>query len=415
MIHLIMPSGTKSMNSLVIAVRTANRPEILSRCISAAVEGCDVAQAAHWLVLDDSLPPDQAATQQVASSWQASGLRLSYIDRAVAAKIADSLVNGDLRQAFLCLTARDPACPTEAGRNLALIAALSLDSDVIVFLDDDMVHRHGEACFFHWCASARAAGPSLAAPRKRGIRDMAYLNRLEAVLDREDFARFIGEASLTADEQLWYSPANPLWKVESSSESQPAGRPQVLSGQFVALFSSRGDWLPFYDSDLNWTFLQSSLCETPLQKVSGIDVQHLPPSIGHLKAAAVVAELQATAITRALRQLLIRQGQSLSELAESLAEVLSSELRRELFSFLALRHMVTERAQATSDPNARAALSEIDHTLAEAAVGMKHLDARQAASAWAIEMASRREMLAKLRADRSAQDGIRRIVMRAIP
>ena len=403
------------MNSLVIAVRTANRPEILSRCVGAAVEGCDVAQAARWLVLDDSIPSAQAATQQVARSWQASGLRLSYIDRAVGAKIADSLVNDNVRRAFWCLTARNPACPTEAGRNLALIAALSLDSDVIVFLDDDMVHRHGETCFFHWCASANAPGPSLAAPRKRGIRDMAYLNRLAAVLDREDFACFIGEASLTAEERLWYSPANPLWKAESSSESKPAGRLQVLSGQFVALFSSREDWLPFYDSDLDWTFLQSSLCETRLQKVSGIDVQHLPPSIGHLNAAAVVAELQATAITRALRQLSIRYGQSLSELAEPLAEVLSSDLRRELFSFLALRHMVTERAQATSDLNARAALSKIDHTLAEAVVSMKHLEAGQAASAWASEMASRREMLTKLRADRSAQDGIRRIAMGAIP
>ena len=41
------------MNGVVIAVSTANRPEILNRCIAAAVSGCGIARRAHWIVVDD--------------------------------------------------------------------------------------------------------------------------------------------------------------------------------------------------------------------------------------------------------------------------------------------------------------------------------------------------------------------------
>ena len=64
------------MNRAVIVVRTANRPEILNRCIAAAVDGCGAAREAHWVVLDDSSPDGRARNREIAQFWKGFGLRL---------------------------------------------------------------------------------------------------------------------------------------------------------------------------------------------------------------------------------------------------------------------------------------------------------------------------------------------------
>lgn len=74
-----------------IVVRTANRPEILNRCIAAAVEGCDIARKAHWIILDDSSLDRQESNQEIAGSWKTRGLNLHYVNADVERRIAESI------------------------------------------------------------------------------------------------------------------------------------------------------------------------------------------------------------------------------------------------------------------------------------------------------------------------------------
>src|SRR5262245_46652378 len=137
------------MSGTVIAVTTANRPDVLDRCVAAAVSGCGVAQEAHWVFIDDSRGADQSRSRAIARKFAASGLCVSYVDAAVEQWMANHLPGDAARTSFSRLTARPSAYRIPGSRNLALIAGLSLDPDILFFLDDDVVHRHdGEHCFF---------------------------------------------------------------------------------------------------------------------------------------------------------------------------------------------------------------------------------------------------------------------------
>src|SRR5262249_41857361 len=142
-------------NRAAIVVRTANRPKILDRCITAAVDGCAVVREAYWIVLDDSSPDYSVPTREIARFWQSVGLRLAYVDKTLEQQIADSLPEATFRSFFTYLVAGPRSCPAEGGRNLGLAAGLSLNPSVLFFLDDDMVNHHEENCFFHWCVNSQ--------------------------------------------------------------------------------------------------------------------------------------------------------------------------------------------------------------------------------------------------------------------
>ena len=405
------------MSRAVIVVRTANRPKILNRCIAAAVDGCPIAREAHWLVLDDSSPDDLAPNREVAQFWKGFGLQLTYVDKTVEEEIADSLPGATFRSFFAHLVARPSSCRSEGGRNLALVTGLSLNPDALFFVDDDMVHRHEGNCFLHWCANIQRADSFVAAPRKLGISDMTYLNRLVAVLNRDDWAQFVSDAGISADPGSWYSPKNPLWKRgDDGSDGAPVtpNEPEVLSGQLMALRDKGVEWLPFpsgYNADVNWSFLQSSVHGTALLKVSGVHAEHLPPCVGHPKAEAIVSELVGTAITRAIRQIKPRGEQFMITLAGCLPDVLGVELMREVFLFLDVERAIHFRARTCPDDvQAGGTLSKIESTLVDVAERLKSVDSRQFAGEWLDDIAARRKMFLALRRNDIVQMQIRRVL-----
>ncbi len=408
------------MSRAAIVVRTANRPEILNRCIEQAVDGCSVARDAFWVILDDSSPEHRGPTREIAQFWKGFGLRLACVDKTVEQEIAESLPEAALRSSFAHLVARRSASPTEGGRNLALVTGLSLNPDVLFLVDDDMVVRHEENCFFHWCVNLQGADSFVATPRNLGISDMAYLSRLVAVLKRDEWEQFVSDTGLSANPKSWYSPSNPLWKTGKNTSDETSAATTVrelLDGQLIALRDKGIEWVPFpdeYNADLNWSFLQAAFYGTALLEASGMNVQHLPPRIGHPSAEAIISELVGTAITRALREIKPRGEQLMSTLANRLPEVFRAELKCELLPFLAVEQAIRARlTRCANNAYARAALSKIQATLADAAEQLKSVDARQLACEWLNDFADRHNMFLELRRNEAVQSHIRRILFGA--
>jgi hypothetical protein len=406
------------MSRAAIVVRTANRPEVLNRCIEEAVSGCSVARDAFWVILDDSSPDHCGPTREITKFWKELGLRLTYADKPLEEEIANSLPGAMFRSAFAHLVARRSANSTEGGRNLALVIGLSLNPNVLFLVDDDMVVRHEGNCFFHWCVNLQRPDSFVAASPDLGIRDMAYLGRLAAVLSRDDWSQFVSDAGLSADSESWHSLTNPLWNsginTSDTNHGTTATR-DVVAGQLVALRDRGIEWVPFpdeYNADLNWSFLQSAFHGTALLEAGGMNVQHLPPRIGHPSAEAIVSELVGTAITRALREIKPRGEELMSTLASRLPDVFRAELKRELLPFLAVEQAIHARvATSASNADARKALSRIEATLADAAEQLKSIDARQVAIKWLNDFADRHKMFRELRRNEAVQSQIRRMIL----
>jgi len=404
------------MTRALFVVRTANRPEILNRCLTAAVEGCDVAQDAFWLVLDDSAVENRPATQEVVKRWNARGLRVSYVDRAVEERVAEFLPEPTPRTFFARVTGPSPSAPTEGRRNFGLIAGLSLKPDVLFFVDDDMVHRHEENCFFHWCANNSHPGSFIAAPLRLGIVDMAYLDRLVRLLDRDDWHQFVSEACISSDLASWYSPKNPFWEQADVGRGRAPtiSEKDVVSGGFIALRNNGEGWLPFpggFNSDINWSILQSTCLGTAILWVSGFSAQHLPPGLGHPGAESILSEIVGTAITRALLKIEPGGRSPMNVLAIHLPDLLRIELKQGLLLFMDVERAVLSRIR-TGDEGIQAnrLLFKIRDTLADVASLLKSVDSRQLATDWLDDFATRKEMFLELCDDEMVQLQFRRMV-----
>jgi hypothetical protein len=423
------------MSSTVIAVFTANRPESLKRCVTAAVAGCSVAREAHWIVLDDSCPADRALNREIVQLWRRFGLQVTYVDTTVEEEIADALPGSTFRSSFTHLVARPSSYRIPGARNLALLIGLSLDPEVLFFVDDDIVHRHEGACFFHWCTNGGPEGSFVAAPRKLGIADQGYLTRLRDVLQRDDWPRFISGRGIMADPGLWYSSQNPLWKRTNDGTEQPSAIPkesggvstqlkEFLTTQLLAIRDRGGEWLPFpsgINEDTNWSFLQSSFHGTPLLQVRNVFARHLPPSIGHWGAETIVSDRVGTAITRALRQTTraLRQTKppgewSLKTLADRFQDVMGVDLKKEVLLLLEVERSIRLRVRTcVDDENAIGVLSKIESTLIDAKERLRALDARLIFSEWLADMDCRCKMFLALRRNTMIQARICRVLLRA--
>ncbi|MGC1678366.1 MAG: hypothetical protein WA740_12630 [Candidatus Binataceae bacterium] len=408
------------MSRAAIVVRTANRPEILNRCIEQAVDGCSVAREAFWIILDDSSPEYRGPTREITRFWKRFGLRLACVDKTVEQEIAESLPEATLRNSFAHLVARRTASATEGGRNLALVTGFSLNPDVLFLVDDDMVVRHEKNCFFHWCVNLERPDSFIAAPRELGIRDMTYLERLKTLLNRDESVQFVSDAGLSADPESWYSPTNPLWNRGDNINDgaiMPARERRSLNGQLIAFRGKEAEFIPFpdeYNADLNWSLLQAAFHGTALLEVGGANAQHLPPRIGHSNSKAIISELVGTAITRALREIKPRGDQLMSTLASRLPDVLRVELKRQLLPFLAVERAIQIRVMTcANNDESRGTLEKIQTTLADAADRLKSIDPRQIACEWLNDFADRHRMFLELRRNEAVQLQIRRILFDA--
>ena len=131
---------------------------------------------------------------------------MSYVDQAVEAEIRELLPAASLRQHFAYLVEKPAACRIPGVRNLALISGLSLNPEVLFFIDDDVVHHHEHehTCFFHWCTNTRKGAPFIATARKRGVADTHFLSRVINVLQRDDWFNFLSKQGISADDGTWY-------------------------------------------------------------------------------------------------------------------------------------------------------------------------------------------------------------------
>ena len=420
------------MRRTVIAVTTANRPEILNRCLTAAVADRGVARDARWIVLDDSAPEHCIGTREIVRSWIKRGLEITYIDKAAEDEISNSLPLSSFRNYFRHLTDRPSTHRVPGSRNLALLTGLSLEPELLLFMDDDIVHHHGEACFFEWCANNIRGESYIATPRKRGISDMSYSNRLLRILERDVWREFVSPRGLSADPELWFSPANPLWKLNVSGEEQEsrasaeseivATRPKwVVNTGFMAISGRAGAWLPFprgHNEDLHWSFLQSAIHGTPLLSVRGVFAQHLPPDIGHLAADAIVSDAMGCAITRAFKKVgSADAGLAPMTSAACFQDVLDVDVRREVFLLLAIEASLRQKAMTyASDVNALQTLSKIESTLVDAKNQLQALNVRHFTREWLSDFDERRSMFSALRRDGGVQERIRNVLLgRAVP
>lgn len=165
----------------------------------------------------------------------------------------------------------------------------------------------------------------------------------------------------------------------------------------MALRNKDKEWLPFpseYNSDLNWSFLQSSFKDTVLLKVPGVNVQHLPPEIRHPTAEAIISELLGTAMTRTLRKNNPRSEQTL---AENFTEALEAEFRREVFFFLNAERVMRLRSQASANnPRPSAIFSTIENIFTEVSERLKWVDCQKVGREWLNDFAFRRDAFHQL-------------------
>jgi len=412
------------MTNVVIAVSTANRAATLDRCVTAAVAGCEIARQALWLVIDDSSSARRQATRDVVQAWRGRGLRLVHIDAALEEAIAAAMPSGKAAEQFLYLTSRPDSYRVPGSRNMALLAGLSLGADVIILMDDDMVHEHHNGpCFFEWCAGRHVAESCIAIPRKRGIRDMSYVVRLNVILARDDWRRFLTSEGITAEPGLWFSTDNPLWKqveevspataVTSTDGGPLTTKPKwALSTQLMAVFDRGEEWLPFpsgHDEDLHWSFLQATLCGTPLLSVRESFVCHLPPSIGHQSAVSMVSDMIGRTVSRAFKQFddASPKPETLTSAAQ-LRDLISFDLRGEAVQILKAEGALLRKAhECSSDPDSAVLLTRIGHFVQDAKQALRVLDIGHQAGEWLTEFDRRRAMFAALRRDERVAEAIR--------
>jgi hypothetical protein len=345
----------------------------------------------------------------------------------VEEEIADALPSASFRSSFTHLTARPSSYRIPGARNLALLAGLALHPEVFFFIDDDIVHRHEDGCFFHWGTDGSPRSSFIAAPRKLGIADEGYLARLHKVLQRDDWSRFISSRGITADPGVWYSSQNPLWKRDNDGIEQGGAilkesegvstRPKnFLTTQLLVIRDTGGDWLPFpigINEDTNWSFLQSSFHGTPLMQVRGVFAQHLPPSIGHWSAETIVSDLGGTTTTRILRQTKPPGQLSLKTLAGRFQEV-NFDFKKEVMWLLEVERSVRLRARACADGgNAIEVLLKIESTLLDAKRRLAALDNGRIFNEWLEDIDGRRTMFSALRHDMVIQAQICRVLRKA--
>lgn len=416
------------MNGVVIAVSTANRPEILNRCIAAAVSGCGIARRAHWIVVDNSASGERDLNREIVNAWRIAGVKMSYVDQAVEAEIRELLPAASLRQHFAYLVEKPAACRIPGVRNLALISGLSLNPEVLFFIDDDVVHHHEHehTCFFHWCTNTRKGAPFIATARKRGVADTHFLSRVINVLQRDDWFNFLSKQGISADDGTWYSAGNPLWKSPASARDQSrvaeaddptsTHRKGAISTQLIGLCGCSGNWLPFpggYNEDVNWSFLQSSFYGTPLLQVQGVYAQHLPPFIRYPRADAFASELFGIARTRFLREseMPSHRPKTLRGYFETAPEY---DLKPEAFLLLGLEALIDKRAGICADrKDVFQALSRMKTTLIEVKEKLKGADTRALFNEWLLNWDERRRIFSALRRNRPAQMAIRHVIQRA--
>ena len=182
----------------------------------------------------------------------------------------------------------------------------------------------------------------------------------------------------------------------------------------MALHNTGEDWLPFpneFNSDLNWSLLQSSLCGTPLLTVHEAQGNHLPPSIGHPKAEFIFSELVGVAITEALRQIKGQSEMFQKALSGRFPNVFADKLKREACLFLGVERAVHSRlGQRTGGIAAGNVLSNITSTFAAVADRLKSVEHGRIAADWLDQFTSCRETLTALRGDASVQSQIRRLL-----
>jgi len=279
-----------------------------------------------------------------------------------------------------------------------------------------MVHRHEENCFFHWCANNSHPGSFIAAPLRLGIVDMAYLDRLVRLLDRDDWHQFVSEACISSDLASWYSPKNPFWEQADVGRGRAPtiSEKDVVSGGFIALRNNGEGWLPFpggFNSDINWSILQSTCLGTAILWVSGFSAQHLPPGLGHPGAESILSEIVGTAITRALLKIEPGGRSPMNVLAIHLPDLLRIELKQGLLLFMDVERAVLSRIR-TGDEGIQAnrLLFKIRDTLADVASLLKSVDSRQLATDWLDDFATRKEMFLELCDDEMVQLQFRRMV-----
>lgn len=414
------------MANAIIAVTTANRPEILNRCITSAAAGSPVARDARWIVVDDSVPEHREKNREITLYWKGRGLNVIHMDETLVQQITASLppLSRDL---FLFLIDRPSAYRIPGSRNLALLTGLSLEPELLFFMDDDIVADHERSNFFDWCASNRDEANYVATPRKRGIGDLHYPTRLLRILQHEDWRLFISESGISAAPELWHSPINPLWKKEPNekvhrveslveTEIEATRNKRFVSTQLLAIGNHGGEWLPFprgHNEDFHWSLFQSVIHGTRLLSSRETSVKHLPPSIDHLTAEAIVSSVVSCAKTRAFeRAAIARGGLADASIAESFGEIHELDIREEIFTVLAVESLLRQKASTEDlDINMLGTLSQIGNTLTDAKNRLHALNLPDLVSEWLADFEKRRRMFSALRQDEDVRKQISRVLL----
>ncbi len=286
------------VSSSLIILLTHNRPKILKRCISTAINHSKIASNAYWIVIDDSNPEHVLENLDVLNEFANLGLDVIHLTESKQLEILKIISTHTLKQDYEILFEKSFHRDISGLRNFGLFLNFIFKSDLTFFLDDDMIScsNSDKVCFFDYVQKTFDNSENcIIGSTLMGILDESYVGRFAYLANHDMNSIFQQDIGLSYSENEWTFENNPLWidsipSVEEYSTHTSAGLLGFkLNSDSVIPFPSG------YNEDWNWCLLQTALYGTKINKTELI-AHHSPPSFFKPKQEGILWEMMGECI-----------------------------------------------------------------------------------------------------------------------
>jgi len=190
--------------SLIILL-THNRPKILKRCISTAINHSKITSNAYWIVIDDSSPEYVLENLDVLNEFVNLGLDIIHLTESKQLEIFKIIFKHTLNKDYEILFKKSFHRDISGLRNFGLFLNFVLKSDLTFFLDDDMISCSGsnsdKVCFFDYVQKTFDNSENcIIGSTLMGILDESYVGRFAYLANHDMNSIFQQDVGLSYSE-----------------------------------------------------------------------------------------------------------------------------------------------------------------------------------------------------------------------
>ncbi len=282
----------------LIILLTHNRPKILKRCISTAINHSKIAYNAYWIVLDDSNPEHVLENLDVLNEFANLGLDVIHLTESKQLEIFKIISTHTLNKDYEILFEKSFHRDISGLRNFGLFLHFIFKSDLTFFLDDDMIScsNSDKVCFFDYAQKTFDSSENcIIGSTLMGILDESYVGRFAYLANHDMNSIFQQDIGLSYSENEWTFENNPLWidSIPSAEECSTHTSAGLLG--FKLNYDSVIPFPSGYNEDWNWCLLQTALYGTKINKTELI-AHHSPPSFFKPKQEGILWEMMGECI-----------------------------------------------------------------------------------------------------------------------